>query len=155
MTAEIDWARSQRLDPPAYVAAASSARRTALPAADVAAHYGAYEALKRKRRLVDFDDLLSQGIADLRRDPAYAAAMRWRFRHVFVDEFQDVNPLQYRAARCLGGWTRRPVRGGGPAPGHLRLDRERMGAGWRTSRSTIRAPRWCTSAGATAPAPRS
>ena len=89
------------------------ARRTALPAADVAAHYGAYEALKRKRRLVDFDDLLSQGIADLRRDPAYAAAMRWRFRHVFVDEFQDVNPLQHA---LLDAWVggRRPVRGGGP-----------------------------------------
>jgi DNA helicase-2/ATP-dependent DNA helicase PcrA len=102
VTAEIDWARSQRLDPPAYVAAASSARRIALPAADVAAAYGAYEALKRKRRLVDFDDLLSQGIAELRRDPAYAAAMRWRFRHVFVDEFQDVNPLQHA---LLDAWV--------------------------------------------------
>ena len=24
----------------------------------------------------------------------FAAAQRWRFRHLFVDEFQDVNPLQ-------------------------------------------------------------
>ena len=78
--------------------------------------------------------------------------MRWRFRHVFVDEFQDVNPLQPRcsmpgwvdATTCAWWGTRtRPSTAG----------RERMGAGWRTSRSTIRAPRWCTSAGATAPAP--
>ena len=29
-------------------------------------------------------------------DPDFAAAQRWRFRHLFVDEFQDVNPLQFR-----------------------------------------------------------
>jgi DNA helicase-2/ATP-dependent DNA helicase PcrA len=68
----------------------------------VAEHYGAYEALKRRRRLVDFDDLLSQGIAELQRDPAYAAAVRWRYRHVFVDEFQDVNPLQHA---LLDAWV--------------------------------------------------
>ena len=28
-------------------------------------------------------------------------AQRWRFRHLFVDEFQDVNPLQFR---LLQGW---------------------------------------------------
>ena len=94
MTAEIDWARSQRLAPAAYVGAAA-ARRTALPAAEVAEHYAAYEELKHQRRLVDFDDLLSHGIAELQRDPSYAAAVRWRFRHLFVDEFQDVNPLQH------------------------------------------------------------
>jgi DNA helicase-2/ATP-dependent DNA helicase PcrA len=102
VTAEIDWARSQRLDPPAYATAASVARRTMLSPAEVAEHYGAYEALKRRRRLVDFDDLLSQSIAELQRDPAYAAAVRWRFRHVFVDEFQDVNPLQHA---LLDAWV--------------------------------------------------
>jgi DNA helicase-2/ATP-dependent DNA helicase PcrA len=102
VTAEIDWARSQRLEPAAYAAAASAARRTSLSTAEVAEHYGAYEALKRRRRLVDFDDLLSQGIAELQRDPAYAAAVRWRFRHLFVDEFQDVNPLQHA---LLDAWV--------------------------------------------------
>ena len=103
VTAEIDWARSQRLAPSAY-AGAAAARRTALPAAEVAEHYAAYEELKRQRRLIDFDDLLSQGIAELQRDPGYAAAVRWRFRHLFVDEFQDVNPLQHALLDAwLGG----------------------------------------------------
>ncbi len=45
-----------------------------------------YEREKRKRGLVDFDDLIT-GCADvLGRDPEFAAAQRWRFRHLFVDE---------------------------------------------------------------------
>ena len=31
----------------------------------------------------------------------YAAARHWRFRHLFVDEFQDVNPLQHH---LLSSW---------------------------------------------------
>ena len=60
-----------------------------------------------------------------RSDRTFAAAQRWRFRHLFVDEFQDVNPLQHR---LLDGWLgrpRRPVRGRRPQPGHLRLERRR------------------------------
>ena len=45
--------------------------------------------------------------ATWRADPVYAAARRWRFRHLFVDEFQDVNPLQFDAAAA---------RGSGPSP---------------------------------------
>ena len=103
VTAEIDWARSRRVSPAAYAGAAAS-RRTALARSEVTEHYAAYEALKRQRRLIDFDDLLSHGIAELERDPAYAAAVRWRFRHLFVDEFQDVNPLQHALLDAwLGG----------------------------------------------------
>ncbi|MFM8777044.1 MAG: UvrD-helicase domain-containing protein, partial [Actinomycetota bacterium] len=31
----------------------------------------------------------------MRLDNAYAQAVRWRYRHIFVDEAQDMNPLQY------------------------------------------------------------
>ncbi|MHB8505663.1 MAG: ATP-dependent DNA helicase UvrD2, partial [Acidimicrobiales bacterium] len=51
---------------------------------------------KLRRGLVDFDDLLARCADALERDPSFAAAQRWRWRHVFVDEFQDVNPLQHR-----------------------------------------------------------
>ena len=44
--------------------------------------------------MVDFDDLLRACCQALETDPAFAAAQRWRFQHLFVDEFQDVNPLQ-------------------------------------------------------------
>ena len=64
------------------------------PAPGVAELYRAYEQAKRERRLVDFDDLLTGVAREIERDPAFAEVQRWRFRHLFVDEFQDVNPLQ-------------------------------------------------------------
>ncbi len=39
----------------------------------------------------------------LEEDRAAAAAQRWRIRHVFVDEFQDVNPAQWRLLRAWLG----------------------------------------------------
>ena len=38
-----------------------------------------------------------------RRTRRFAAAVRWRNRHVFVDEMQDVNPAQFRFLRLLVG----------------------------------------------------
>ena len=62
--------------------------------------------------MVDFDDLF-RAAAGSARDAQVAAAQRWRFRHLFVDEFQDVNPRR-RAAAGLAGRQRRPVRVGDP-----------------------------------------
>ena len=62
-----------------------------------------YEREKRKRGLVDFDDLIT-GCADvLERDAEFAAAQRWRFRHLFVDEFQDASAAQFRLLRAWLG----------------------------------------------------
>ena len=95
VAAEIDWARARQVGPPAYAGAAAAAgRRTSLAPAEVAELYERYEALKRDRRVIDFDDLLTLVVAEMARDGAYADAVRWRYRHLFVDEYQDVNPLQ-------------------------------------------------------------
>ena len=52
--------------------------------------------------MVDFDDLLRAVHSRTRRPtPTSPTAQRWRFRHLYVDEFQDVNPLQFR---LLKGW---------------------------------------------------
>jgi ATP-dependent DNA helicase UvrD/PcrA len=92
---EIDWARARQVGPSAYAGAAAAAgRRTTLAPVEVANLYERYEVLKRDRRVVDFDDLLSLVVAEMARDGAYADAVRWRYRHLFVDEYQDVNPLQ-------------------------------------------------------------
>src|SRR5205085_6399162 len=88
--------------PSAYEAEANIAGRTPpLPTAAVAAIYQRYEDEKKRRGLVDFDDLLLDLVRALDTDTAFAAAQRWRFRHLFVDEFQDVNPVQFR---LLDGW---------------------------------------------------
>src|SRR5439155_21678399 len=39
----------------------------------------------------------------IERDSDFAAAQRWRFRHLFVDEFQDATPLQTRLLRAWLG----------------------------------------------------
>ena len=45
-----------------------------------------------------------------RRIPAFAATQRWRFRHLFVDEFQDVTRAQLDLLRAWLGDGHRPVR---------------------------------------------
>ncbi|UDY36918.1 ATP-dependent helicase [Dermatobacter hominis] len=96
VTAEIEWAAARRITPERYEPEAAKARRRPpVPLATVATVYDRYVEQKRRRRLVDFDDILRLAARDLEADPVYAAARRWRFRHLFVDEFQDVNPLQF------------------------------------------------------------
>ena len=90
------WARALLVTPGAYgTAAAAAKRRPGRSLAFVADVYGSYEDAKRKRKLVDFDDLLALCHATMTRDTRFADAQRWRHRHVLVDEFQDVNPLQF------------------------------------------------------------
>ncbi|HEX9258506.1 MAG TPA: ATP-dependent DNA helicase UvrD2 [Acidimicrobiales bacterium] len=93
---EIDWACARMVSPEGYPDAAREAqRRSGVPAALVAEAYQRYEQAKKTKRLVDFDDLLSQCMLEMRRDATFADVVRWRYRHLFVDEFQDVNPLQH------------------------------------------------------------
>ncbi len=102
--AEIEWAKARLIPPVDYaVAAARTERLTPVPHERVAELYRRYEDEKRTRRLVDFDDLLAQCTHAINSDPTFAAAQRWRFRHLFVDEYQDVNPLQERLLRAWLG----------------------------------------------------
>ncbi|MBD5626766.1 MAG: ATP-dependent helicase [Desulfovibrio sp.] len=69
----------------------------------------AYAAYKRENGLLDYDDLLFELEALLRENPEAAAALRARFRHILVDEYQDTNLVQARIVRLLAG----PVEGEG------------------------------------------
>ena len=104
LAAEIEWAKARLIRPEAYPVAARRADRTPPLGVDrIATLYDRYEQEKRKRRLVDFDDLLALCAHAIETDPAFAAAQRWQFRHLFVDEYQDVNPLQERLLRAWLG----------------------------------------------------
>jgi DNA helicase II / ATP-dependent DNA helicase PcrA len=97
VAAELAWAQARLIGPERFATAASaSGRRLPADAGDLAVLYGRYEEEKRRRGLVDFDDLLARCADAMDDDARFAAAQRWRWRHVFVDEFQDVNPLQHR-----------------------------------------------------------
>ncbi len=111
LAAVIEWAKARTVAPEALEAILADGRYVpggrGLPSgvrpADVAALYRRYEDEKRRRGLIDFDDLLGRCADALETDQEFARAQRWRWRHVYVDEFQDLNPLQYRLLRAWLG----------------------------------------------------
>src|SRR4051812_20365243 len=95
-------ARAERLRAP----------HTAEPAGErdddgVVAAVAAYERAKRASSAFDFDDLLRYAVIALESDDALRDAWGRRFAHVLVDEFQDLNPAQYRLAALLASGHRR------------------------------------------------
>jgi len=103
---EIHWAQVSMVGPDDYGAAARGADRdTVLGRShhDLAEVYAAYVAEKARRNVLDLDDLVARCASLLEEDRAAAAAQRWRIRHVFVDEFQDVNPAQWRLLKAWLG----------------------------------------------------
>ena len=97
LAAEIEWAQARMVSPAGYAeAVAAAGRKPPMPAAAVASIYERYQQEKRRQNVVDFDDLLLECARALETHPSFAATQRWRHRHLFVDEFQDVNPLQFR-----------------------------------------------------------
>lgn len=98
----LEWAQARLIDPDHLEAAiAAAGRRIPVPAGELAALFRRYESEKRRRGIIDFDDVLAGAAMAIESDPAFAAAQRWRWRHVFVDEYQDLNPAQHR---LLAAW---------------------------------------------------
>jgi len=61
----------------------------------------AYERALRERAWVDFDDLLLKPVELLEADPALVGHYRGRYRFVSIDEYQDIDAVQYRLVRLL------------------------------------------------------
>jgi ATP-dependent DNA helicase UvrD/PcrA len=105
LAGEIEWAKASLIGPEQYpTAVAAAGRDIPLDAAQVAAVYSAYEALKVRDEsvtLLDFDDLLLHTAAAIENDAAVADEFRDRYRSFVVDEYQDVTPLQQRV---LAAW---------------------------------------------------
>jgi len=78
-----------------------------------------YEALKRRAGCLDFLDLLLRARDLVRENASVRAELQRRFTHLFVDEFQDTDPLQVEILLLLAAddprerdWRRvRPVAG--------------------------------------------
>ena len=105
LATEIEWAKGRLVAPEAYPAASVAAGRGGpLGPEEVAERYAAYEQERRRRGLYDFDDLLRELLRALEEDGTLAAAQRWQFAHLFVDELQDATTLQLRLVDAwLGG----------------------------------------------------
>jgi DNA helicase II / ATP-dependent DNA helicase PcrA len=92
---EIEWAKVTQVRPDEYATASARAGRSGpLEATALARLYGAYEALRAERNLVDFESVLELTAAILADHPQAARSVRDRYAFFVVDEYQDVNPLQ-------------------------------------------------------------
>lgn len=60
-----------------------------------------YEHQKKKRKKFDFDDMLVQCYALFKKRPEILAKWQERFAYILVDEFQDINRVQYEVLRML------------------------------------------------------
>ncbi|MGH9303418.1 MAG: ATP-dependent helicase [Acidimicrobiales bacterium] len=101
---EIEWSKARCTPPGDYEASARRCgRNLSLPFAEVARLYAGYEQLKARRGVLDFEDLLIGCTHELERDPLFAASARYRTAHVFVDEYQDMNPAQLRLLKAWLG----------------------------------------------------
>jgi len=99
---EIEWAKARRISPETYFSEAEKHGRTPpLGLQEVSNIFKSYEELKAERNFLDFDDLLSDCAKIIRSDRSFGEAQKWRFRNFYVDEFQDVNPLQFS---LLAAW---------------------------------------------------
>ena len=79
----------------------SKSAGTVLEEQGVVAVYRAYQQLLESQRLFDYEDLIFKVAKRLETDPEFCAFWRKRFRHVYVDEYQDLNHGQYRIIRSL------------------------------------------------------
>jgi DNA helicase-2/ATP-dependent DNA helicase PcrA len=67
------------------------------------AAFGAYEAALAAAGLWDYEDLISRPVRLLNGNAGLREVYRRRFRHLLVDEYQDLNEAQYRFFRALAG----------------------------------------------------
>jgi len=104
LASEIEWAKARCLRPDEMArAAAFAGRRSEWDPDQVAEIWERYEVLKHRRGVLDFEDLLAHCTERLLADHEFAASARWRFRHMFVDEYQDINEAQQRLLRAWLG----------------------------------------------------
>ncbi len=99
---EIGWAKARCLRPGTYTQAALRHERSVpVELARVEDAFTEYEALLARRHSLDLDDVLVRAADLFHDDVGFAERMHWRYRHLSVDEFQDVNPAQFRLIGAL------------------------------------------------------
>ena len=62
-----------------------------------------YEAAKKRRRVMDFDDILRYAYSLMKKHPDLRAVFARRYRYINLDEAQDTSPLQWAILRLLTG----------------------------------------------------
>ena len=55
----------------------------------------------RREKLLDFDDMLSMCYELFKARPDILTAWQKKYQYILIDEFQDINRLQYEIVRML------------------------------------------------------
>ncbi|ATQ69058.1 MULTISPECIES: UvrD-helicase domain-containing protein [Methylosinus] len=81
--------------------ASGTGREAAAKAHEVARIYRCYEDIKRERGRVDFGDLVVRCVTFLEARADVRQQLRAEFRHILIDEYQDVNRASVRLLQAL------------------------------------------------------
>jgi uncharacterized protein (TIGR00375 family) len=69
---------------------------------DIKAIFSEYQRLLGRLSALDFDDILFLTLEKLRKEPAFISQSSKRMKHLLVDEFQDINEIQYSLIKQWG-----------------------------------------------------
>jgi ATP-dependent DNA helicase UvrD/PcrA len=96
LVAEVSWAKVSNVSPEDYPRLAVQHNRhlASYDSETVSRVFAAYENAKRDRNRIDFEDILLCAAALISEHPEIAETIRRTYRHLVVDEYQDVSPLQ-------------------------------------------------------------
>ncbi len=94
IAAEIGKIKNNRLDVEEYVPEKCSAET-------FREIYSQYEEERKRRRKIDFDDMLVLCYNLLSSRPEVLEGWQRKFRYILIDEFQDINRIQYDVIRLL------------------------------------------------------
>ena len=73
----------------------------AIGAADFRSILKMYDGYKAEKNKIDFDDMLTLAYTMLRDEPDQLARLRQIYQYIMIDEFQDINRVQYETVRLL------------------------------------------------------
>ena len=96
LVGEISWAKVSNVSAEDYPRLAAQHNRVlaSLDPETIGRIFATYEAVKRDRSRIDFEDILLCTAALIAEHGEVADAVRRAYRHLVVDEYQDVSPLQ-------------------------------------------------------------
>jgi DNA helicase II / ATP-dependent DNA helicase PcrA len=96
LVSEISWAKVSNVSAEDYprLAAQHNRQLASFDPETVSRIFAAYEKAKRDRTRIDFEDILLCAAALMSEQPEIAETIRRTYRHLVVDEYQDVSPLQ-------------------------------------------------------------
>lgn len=63
--------------------------------------YKAYEQKLRRLRKIDYDDMLIQTYSLFKRNPEVLKVWQQKYQYILIDEFQDINRIQYEIIRMM------------------------------------------------------